>query len=136
MRVERLVVGAVSASVEPPAIGGSGAAVRMRRSRMPRPALPRPKPPTSSSASPAAWPKLASPALNSVDRVLRDLEAVPEHVDEQEDQDADREHRQRHARPGADQLEPTDGEPEIDGEAGEGSQKRGFGKRHQRFRSS
>ena len=34
------------------------------------------------------------------------------------------------------QLEPADGEPEIDGEAGEGSQQRGFGERHQRFRSS
>ena len=51
---------------------------------------------------------------------------VREDVDEQEDEDADGEHREGDARPGAERLQPPDGQAQIDGEAGERSQQCGL----------
>jgi uncharacterized Ntn-hydrolase superfamily protein len=76
---------------------------------------------------------VAEAALAVVERghgLLGDLKAVREHVDEQEDEDPDREHGQRDACARAEQLEASDRQSEVDGEAGQRSEQHGLRKGH------
>ena len=68
--------------------------------------------------------------LEGIEGNVDDGQAVGEHVDEDEGQDADREHGQRHPGTAAEQLHPPHGESEKDGEAGEGSEGYGLSEGH------
>jgi hypothetical protein len=86
-----------------------GAAGRMRRSRPASPAEPAAKPPPSSSVS-----------------RRDDHQRVLEHVHEDERENSHREHRQRDAGPVRERCKPPERQAQIDGEAGERSERDGL----------
>ncbi len=63
-----------------------------------------------------------TPVLVSAERGVDDVGALREHVDEDEGQHPDREHRERYASAGRQQLQPPDREAEVDCEAGKRSE--------------
>jgi len=69
---------------------------------------------------------VAAAVARLLDGVLDDLEPVARDVHEEEGQDADREHRQRDLRAGADALHPRHWEAEEDREAGDGAEGSGL----------
>ena len=54
--------------------------------------------------------------VKGVEAVFDDLEAVDEHLGEEEREDADREHRQADAGSLRDELDSPEGQPQVDGE--------------------
>jgi hypothetical protein len=109
----------VIASVDPPAIGGIGRFGAIRVSISARPALPAAKPTASRAARPVEAARLP-PWCSSCTDFLDDLDAVHEDLREEEGEDADREHRQRHAGALGDDLEAAEGQAEVDREARQG----------------
>ena len=57
--------------------------------------------------------------LDPSQRVLEDCPRARQHVHEDEGENSDGEHGQRHARPAPQQLQPSCRQPKEDGEAGE-----------------
>ena len=109
-----------AAASAPPAIGGVRAlSGRIARSIIASPALPAAKPTASSATSHDEIADGLVVCLHRGERVVDDRQAVGQHVDEDEREHPDGEHRERDPGPGAEQLEPPDREPEVDREAGE-----------------
>ena len=112
----------VIASVEPPAIGGWS----LERAHA---ALDHRQPGAAGGEAAAEQEREAERlaearlvVLEALDRVLDDPERVLEHVDEQERQDADREHRQADPGAVAEQLQPPERQAQVDRETGERSE--------------
>jgi hypothetical protein len=63
-------------------------------------------------------------------RLLDDREAVLEHVNEQEGQDADGEHRERYASAGVEAADPREGQAEVDCRARDGPEQDGLAEVH------
>jgi hypothetical protein len=124
--------------------GGTSPARDRRGPRWPRPhpllqhrqpGAPRGEPGAHQHDQPDQVRDRAVVVFDEVQLVIDDREAVGEHVDEDERQDPDGEHRQADPGLATQQLQPPHGQPEEDGEAGEGSERGGFAKRHVLTRS-
>ena len=118
------------AAASPPATGGR--TVRRRRycSIPEMPAVPAVKPTARSANSPTTCARLPSFVLVAVQRRFDDRLTVTGHIDEDERQDSDREHRQRDACAVGNSPKPPHRQAEVDRETGDCTEQHRFRKAH------